>query len=827
MVKINNSINTYFPNELLDKIEASSNYTITIVEAPNGYGKTALVESFVENSAHDYKWINLTSESKDIFWDDLCDNLGEMSKENEKLLRTTEYPASEKNVAEIKRILKNITVEDETYIVIDNYHFVESEYLDLLFSIITERIDKNIHFILLTYCITSDSLQNTINSQKINYIRKEDFEFSTRNIIDLFKENGLSISTKEAEQLFIETGGWINAIILQMIYYKENHVFNNFSSVDTLVDNTVWKYLSDIEQKYIIGLSKLGKFSIKEALMINPDEFNSKYVNHFLNSTIFLGYDRTSRNYYVRQSFVKFLDNEFNELDKNTQISITIKIGQIFEYRDMIFDAYKCYYQAGAWDLIYKTAPAFDKLYSHILPENKEFFLDLVKKCPYEINKQYYYFPIIMCFVLFMYNEKELLIDYLMNIVYSIEDNESLTEREKNNLLGTVYYVRGYTEFNNIPIMNQFYKKSIDYSGSPIIGLTAKVPFTFSCPSVLSLYHSEGENIDNEIEQLGICMPNYYKISEGHGKGAEALMKAEALFNRGNLDGAETLCHKALYMADSRDQTSITLGAILLLTRISIFEGNYENYMDNFQALRKKVSFYNNKMASEFVKLLDMCESFLYSLINEADKINDWLKSSESIEERLNLISMSYANMIYGKYLYLSGEYQKLLGISGQFLGLASIYSYEIPKIYTYIYIAMANNALENYEKAYKMIKVALDTAKSNNLIIPFVENFEFIGELLDKISVEATYSAFIKEIKSLSKKYLSGKKSIEKNSKSKENYGLTSRELDVAKLAAQRLSNKEIAAKLFIAESTVKSNMKIIFSKLNISSRQDLSKFF
>jgi DNA-binding NarL/FixJ family response regulator len=50
----------------------------------------------------------------------------------------------------------------------------------------------------------------------------------------------------------------------------------------------------------------------------------------------------------------------------------------------------------------------------------------------------------------------------------------------------------------------------------------------------------------------------------------------------------------------------------------------------------------------------------------------------------------------------------------------------------------------------------------------------------------------------------------------------LTSREIDVLKLLARGRSNKEIGADLFISETTVKSHMRSIFSKLDVMCRTE-----
>lgn len=159
--------------------------------------------------------------------------------------------------------------------------------------------------------------------------------------------------------------------------------------------------------------------------------------------------------------------------------------------------------------------------------------------------------------------------------------------------------------------------------------------------------------------------------------------------------------------------------------------------------------------------------------------------------------------------------------------------------MYYLIFLAVAKHNSGDGLEAGRYLKEALDIALPDGIFLPFVDH-ECMTALLsginpgyfDKASpsccstplTEAALGAnSFAALMELCKRQHKGVNVIKKTLLQCKS-PLTPREREVALLAKQRMSAKEIAAKLYISETTVKTTLRNVYGKLDIHSRGELA---
>jgi len=81
--------------------------------------------------------------------------------------------------------------------------------------------------------------------------------------------------------------------------------------------------------------------------------------------------------------------------------------------------------------------------------------------------------------------------------------------------------------------------------------------------------------------------------------------------------------------------------------------------------------------------------------------------------------------------------------------------------VYTHIYLAEANYQLKRYPQARESLLAALEIAASDRLILPFVENSEYILPLLIEMENSAQYVEFIASVRACCALYAKKRQAI------------------------------------------------------------------
>ena len=143
---------------------------------------------------------------------------------------------------------------------------------------------------------------------------------------------------------------------------------------------------------------------------------------------------------------------------------------------------------------------------------------------------------------------------------------------------------------------------------------------------------------------------------------------------------------------------------------------------------------------------------------------------------------------------------------------------YELVSLHIQIQTAAAYAMLGKHHDARLLLQKALGNAMPDGFLIPFVENYNYIKDVLNSIN-SITPEPFTDQIISLGSVYEQHCLRLSSHNSRPEILNvLNSREAEIAALITDRLSNREIAERLFLSEGTVKQYINQIYSKLMIN---------
>ena len=135
---------------------------------------------------------------------------------------------------------------------------------------------------------------------------------------------------------------------------------------------------------------------------------------------------------------------------------------------------------------------------------------------------------------------------------------------------------------------------------------------------------------------------------------------------------------------------------------------------------------------------------------------------------------------------------------------------YALVALHIRIQVAAAYELLDKHSEAREMLAQALTEAEPDGFVIPFVENYRFLKPLL----MQEIQGGLVQKIIELGE---AAEKRKNRTVRPTAFTALTDREYEIVLLMTQRLSNREIAEKLFLSEGSVKQYINQIYSKLHI----------
>ena len=808
------SLNSIYISDRLQKsLQPVSNSALTAITAPMGYGKTTAVNWYLSRLAKDSQAllirISIYSQNLSIFWKSV-QNAFSFAGLN--FLENYDCPEDEASAGFLTEILcYQLEKCENCYVFIDDFHLLKDDRATTFLCRMAGRIPEKVHLIVASrnHFISDDWIVRL--GGRLHRIEIDDLRLNSGELSAYIRRCGTSLTDSQLEQLLKSSEGWFAAVYLNLCSFsKSGELPGKTSDIYQMFSASMLNPLPEDRKEFLSAMGLADEFTEEMAEFITKREDVHQILKMLTRQNAFVTCLNDGQTYRFHHMMKECAFRAFRTLDDSRQAFYYERYGAWYEKHGAYIHALSAYRRnqnfAAILRVVQKDAGI---LLASLKPEE---VLEVLNRCPVSVLKEYPLAILVLMRCMFNWKNIPKMLELKELLLASIREHPKLPEEERGNLLGECDLIQSFLMYNDISRMSQFHRSASEKMTRPAISIRSDGGWTFGSPSVLMMFHRKSGDLDKELEEMNQCMPHYYKITNGHGQGAETIMSAEAHFMRGNFVDAHIALEKAYTQIQGNGQESIALCCDFLAQRLSICMDI--KMRNTFEERRKELLQGHN---TTWVNIFDSTCAYYYAVTGQTERIPALFGAHMLSTVNFLAPGRPMMEMIENQVYLAQGEYSKVIGRSESILAMCQALHYDLVALHVQIQLLAANWKLGKTEQALELLRRSLSQAFPDGILMPFVENYPYIEEFL-KGSFFGINENFLFRITRMGKEWEMRCDQLKKEEAYPPVFKvLSDRELEITELMAKHMSNKEIAQSLFLSEGTVKQYINQIYSKLQI----------
>lgn len=812
MPKLKWNLNTiYISERLQESLRPISRCVLTTVVAPMGYGKTTAVNWYLEQRAKVQSLrivrISVYSDNLAIFWKSVQDAFARAGFDF--LLDYTCPTDAAGGGLLADDLCHELAGETDCYIFIDDFHLLKDIRVSSFLCTLANRLPGNVHLIVASRDRFLPAAEIVRLGGKIYQISTEHLRLNHTELAIYAHRCGTELSDAQVEALLYSSEGWFSAIYLNLRTFFEHGVLPDHNSdIYATFTAAMIDPLPEKQREFLAVMGLADEFTVEMARFVTGDTDAEKLLAVLIAKNAFVKCLPDGVTYRFHHMMKECAERTFQTLEKEKQALYLEHFGLWYENHRQYLHAIAAYRRSGNYDALLRVIQKdAGILFASLNPQT---VLSDIEACPVFVLKEHPLSILVLMRSMFNWRLIPQMLEMKALLMAAIEEHPEMPAKERGDLLGECDLIMSFLCYNDISAMSRLHRSASVQMSRPAISIHKSGGWTFGSPSVLMMFYRAPGELQSELAEMDECMPHYYKITNDHGQGAEKIMRAEAAFQRGYFTDAHIELESVYAQIEGNGQENMALCCDFLAWRLSLCTDVEQRY--SFEERRVDLL---RKHNVAWVNIWSATSAYYHALLGKMERIPPVFADHQLSTIHLLAPGKPMMEMIENQVYLAQGAYAKVIGRSMGQLTVCEAMHYALVILHIRIQMAAAYEMLGKRSKAREVFERALRDAEPDEFMMPFVENYRYLKDLLGRC---AEHNPLAKRIAQLGDGYEARRKQIQNQAARPATMApLTKREYEIVRLLAERLSNREIAEKLFLSEGSIKQYINQIYSKLHI----------